>query len=666
MLKACSRRLPVDWCLGNRGLLQLRGYAKTYRNFKLNKQKKPLNFTIPNLITVNKLSNLMNCKVQALKNDLKKLGFQNVNNEYMLTREYVELILQEYNYVLPTTTQEAITSKTLYNSLRQPLNAKALQERPPIVTIMGHVDHGKTTIIDYLRKSNVVANEFGGITQHIGAFQVTTPITKKKITFLDTPGHAAFLKMRERGANVTDIIVLVIAIEDSIKPQTVEAMKHIKNSGNELIIAVTKIDKVTRVDERNKQLDKIANQLLNYDIATESKGGDVQLIPVSAKTGENMDVFEESIITLSDIMDIKTENSKSTLVQGWIIESKLNSFVGNSASVLIKKGTLQKGTVLICGKTYCKVRNISNKIDPNMTMALPSDAVEVLGWKELPEVGDEVLQVKDESTAKRYISKRMLLEETEKNEDSIDDYNEKKYLEIKQKKLKNQNDLVEENEDIDSAKESQQSVKMVNFVIKADVSGSAEAVKESIETLGNKEVQCQVISSSVGVPTENDINLASVASGYILCFNVSNIPKEIIQNALKVPVKQYNVIYNLIEDVVKILESNMEQRFEKRIIATIEIKQVFEYKLGKKILKVAGCKVLNGEITRKSKIEIVRGKENEIVFDGQISTMKRGKQDISSANKGTEFGMTFQNAFDTFKVGDKIIVYEKNLIERHL
>lgn len=668
MLKTSFGRLSTGWLLRSKGIVHIRYYAKSHRNYKLNKQNKPLTFAIPNFITVNKLSNLMNCKVQILLKDLKRLGFKNINNDYMLSREYIELVLQEYNYTLPST-QSSITSKTLYNSLKEPLNAKALQERPPIVTIMGHVDHGKTTIVDYLRKSNVVANEFGGITQHIGAFQITTPITKKKITFLDTPGHAAFLKMRERGANVTDIIILVIAIEDSIKPQTIEAIKHIKKSGNELIVAVTKIDKISREDERNKQLDKIANQLLNYEITTEAKGGDVQLIPISAKTGENMNLLEESIITLSDIMDIKTENSKNTLLEGWIIESKLNASAGNSATVLIKKGSLKRGSILLSGSTYCKVKNMSNEFNSDLNLALPSDAVEILGWKELPEVGDEVLQVKNESIAKKYISKRIVLEENEKNEESIDTYNEKKMVEIQQKEVKNnthKNDKVNKVDEIDEEEEKNPTAKIINFIIKSDVSGSAEAVRESIENLGNNEVRCKVISSSVGLPTENDLNMASLSSGVILCFNLNGIPNDIINNNLKVPVKHYNVIYKLIEDVIGILVSNLEQRYEKKIIATVKLKQVFEYKVGKKTLKIAGCKVLNGEITRKSKIEILRGKDEEIVYDGTICTMKQGKQDISSATKGNEFGMTFQNGFDTFKDGDKIIVYQKLEIPRHL
>ena len=651
---------------------QYRSYAKNYkRNKSLSKSKKnekpkKLTFTIPDYISVDKLSNLLNCRVQTVLKDLKDLGFKNISNSYILNKEYIELILQEYNYELPSTTS-SLNSSNVYDELKDPLNPKLLEPRPPIVTIMGHVDHGKTTIIDYLRKSSVVAQEHGGITQHIGAFQVVTPVSKKKITFLDTPGHAAFLKMRERGANITDIIVLVVSIEDSIMPQTKEAIKHIKNSGNQLIVAITKIDKISNSKEREKKLEKITNDLIANDIMVEKIGGDVQVIPISAKDGENMDLLEESIILLSDVMDIKTENSKNTMTEGYIIESQMKSTMGNVATILVRRGTLNTQSVILCGNTYCKVRSILGDSDTKITKALPSQAVEVSGWKELPHVGDEFIQVKSESIAKKYISKREALLEVEKSADRVNKLNEERYAEtLKQKEAKEKDEMDEDEDDEISTETAITGPKMVNFLIKADVSGSAEAIKESIEHLGNEEVQCCVISSSVGIPTDSDLKMAEITHSEILCFNLDNLPNDVINNKQHVTVSKYNVIYKLIETVVATLENNMKKIFEKNIVATVDIKNIFEFTLKKKIIKIAGCKVNNGQITRNSKVQVVRGENKDVIYEGTLSSIKHGKDDITSASKGRECGITFNDNFEQFEAGDKVLVYEEVEIPRHL
>ena len=653
-------------------LSQYRSYAKNYkRNKTLSKSKKnekpkKLTFTIPDYISVDKLSNSLNCRVQTVLNDLKDLGFKNISNSYILNKEYIELILQEYNYELPSTTS-SLNSSNVYDELKDPLNPKLLESRPPIVTIMGHVDHGKTTIIDYLRKSSVVAQEHGGITQHIGAFQVVTPVSKKKITFLDTPGHAAFLKMRERGANITDIIVLVVSIEDSIMPQTKEAIKHIKNSGNQLIVAITKIDKVSNSKEREKRLEKITNDLISNDIMVEKIGGDVQVIPISAKDGENMDLLEESIILLSDMMDIKTENSKNTMTEGYIIESQMKSTMGNIATILVRRGTLNTQSVILCGNTYCKVRSILGDSNKKITKALPSQAVEVSGWKELPHVGDEFIQVKSEAIAKKYISKRDALLEVEKSADRVNKLNEERYAEIlKQKEAKEKEEKDDDDDDENSTTTVITGPKMVNFIVKADVSGSAEAIKESIEHLGNEEVQCCVISSSVGVPTDSDLKMAEITNSEILCFNLDNLPNDVINNKQHVTVSKYNVIYKLIETVVATLESNMKKMFEKNIVATVDIKNIFEFTLKKKIIKIAGCKVNNGQITRNSKVQVVRGENKDVIYEGTLSSIKHGKDDIASASKGRECGITFNDNFEQFEAGDKVLVYEEVEIPRHL
>ncbi|EHN04754.1 Ifm1p [Saccharomyces cerevisiae x Saccharomyces kudriavzevii VIN7] len=585
-LKTCPRlnvllnqSIPIPHLLHSRDICQQRWYAKGKRRNQISKKElKPLNFSIPNYISVNKLANLLNCRVERLIKDLTALGFENITTTYILSKEYVELILQEYNFALPNLSTST-NLDNVYDELKSPVNPKLLTKRAPVVTIMGHVDHGKTTIIDYLRKSSVVAQEHGGITQHIGAFQITAPKSGKKITFLDTPGHAAFLKMRERGANITDIIVLVVSVEDSLMPQTLEAIKHAKNSGNEMIIAITKIDRIPQPKEREKKIEKVINDLIVQGIPVEKIGGDVQVIPISAKTGENMDLLEESIVLLSEVMDIRAENSPKTIAEGWIIESQVKKQVGNVATVLVKKGTLQKGKILICGNTFCKIKNLIDDKGIPILKATPSYATEVLGWKDVPHVGDEVIQVKSEAIAKKFISKRQDLIEVQKNSSIVGKLNEERALAKEQhlnKELEHENTVQEH--------EQNTGPKLINYIIKCDVSGSAEAVSESISSLGNDEVRCNVISSSVGIPTESDLKMAQITESTILCFNLGNLPSEVINNRAGIKIKQYNVIYKLIEDVTETLTENLKPIFEKKIVSTVDVRETFDFRLKKKLL----------------------------------------------------------------------------------
>ncbi|CAI4051079.1 translation initiation factor 2 SKDI_15G1330 [Saccharomyces kudriavzevii IFO 1802] len=671
-LKTCPRLnvlqrqcVPISHLLDNRIGCQQRWYAKgRRRSLDSKKEMKPLNFSIPNYISVNKLANLLNCRVEKLIKDLTALGFQNITTTYILSKEYVELILQEYNFALPSLSTST-NIDNVYEELKSPVNPKLLTKRPPVVTIMGHVDHGKTTIVDYLRKSSVVAQEHGGITQHIGAFQIITPKSGKKITFLDTPGHAAFLKMRERGANITDIIVLVVSVEDSVMPQTLEAIKHAKKSGNELIIAITKIDRIPRPKEREKKIEKVINDLIVQDIAVEKIGGDVQVIPISAKTGENMDLLEESIVLLSEVMDIRAENSPRTIVEGWIIESQVKKQVGNVATVLVKKGTLQKGKILICGNTFCKIKNLIDDKGTPISKATPSYATEVLGWKDVPHVGDEVIQVKSEAIAKKFISKRQDLVEVQKNSSIVERLNEERALAKEHHAIEEKNEGLQKE---DAAPDRDQNIlpKNINYIIKCDVSGSAEAVSESISSLGNDEVRCNVISSSVGIPTESDLKMAQITDSVILCFNLGKLPSEVINNRAGIEVKQYNVIYKLIEDVTETLTENLKPIFEKKVISTVDIRESFDFKLKKKVIKIAGCKVNNGSIKKNSLVQVVRGPNDDVIFDGALSTLKHNKDDVAEVSKGHECGITFEDGFEGFEPGDRILVYENVKVPRYL
>lgn len=623
------------------------------------KELKKVNFTIPHHTSVNNLSNLLNVRLEKMVQDLKSLGFTHASSNYILSKSYIELILQEYNYEFEAS--NSTNSSNVYNELRSPANPRFLQPRPPIVTIMGHVDHGKTTILDYLRKSSIVSQEHGGITQHIGAFQCIAPISKKPITFLDTPGHAAFLKMRERGANITDIIVLVVSVEDSIMPQTLEAIKHAKNSGNEIIVAITKIDRIMNLNERAKAIEKVENSLIANELELEKIGGDVQVVHISAKTGENMDQLEESIISLSDILDLKAEQNITTVCEGWVLESEVKKAVGNVATVLIKKGALQKGDILVAGNSICKVKAMLNENGSQVFKATPSQAVEIMGWKELPSAGDEVIQAKSESIAKKYVAKREHLLQEESETESIEKINDQRAAQSEKESEENRDDEDEVQEDIPAGP------KNINFIVKADVSGSQEAIVQSIEHLGNDEVKCNIIDSSVGIPNENDLNMAKITGSTILCFNLVNIPNEIINNKDKIIVKEYNVIYKLIEDVTETLTANLKPIYEEKQLATAEIREVFEFKLKRKFIKIAGCKVTNGKITRNSLIKVIRGSDDEnVIYKGKLSTLKQGKETVQEVNKGNDCGITIDDGFEDYQPGDKIIVYENIKIPRYL
>lgn len=626
---------------------------------------KKLDFVIPNYISVNKLANLINCRCDQLVRDLTGLGFANVTQNYILSREYAELILQEYNFELPAGKRTQITAETVYDELKSPVNPKQLQRRPPVVTIMGHVDHGKTTIIDHLRKSSVVSQEHGGITQHIGAFQVVTPVSKRKITFLDTPGHSAFLKMRQRGANVTDIIVLVVSIEDSIMPQTVEAIRHAKESGNETIIAVSKIDKIGQPKERQRALERVTSDLIAHGIPLEQVGGDVQMVPISARTGENMDLLEESIVLLSDVMDIKAENSTKVAAEGWVIESQVKKSVGNVATVLLKKGCLQRGSILVCGNTFCKVRNLVDGAGKSVSRAMPSDAVEVFGWKELPEAGDQVIQTKNEAVAKKYNSKRIALLEVEEQAANVERLNLERGLNTAQANEAGEGDEeLQQEQDAEANATTPVGPQNVNFIVKADVSGSVEAINESIGSLGNAEVVCKVVSSGVGPPTESDLKMAQITDSKILCFNLGSLASDVINNRSGVDVRQYNVIYKLIEDVTLVLTESLPAIYETNYVAQGDIREIFEFSLKKKTIKIAGCRVDSGKISRNSTVQIRRG--DRVIFDGKLATLKHGRDDTLEVTKGNECGITFENGFEDYEAGDRIMVYEKVRMPRYL
>ncbi|ODQ82152.1 hypothetical protein BABINDRAFT_170666 [Babjeviella inositovora NRRL Y-12698] len=617
--------------------------------------RKRAKISIPRFCTVSNLATIINAKVPALLRNLESLGFEGLTHDYILDQENATLIADDYGF------EVVLNDETGIDIFPEPINELLLQTRAPIVTIMGHVDHGKTTILDYLRNSSIVDQEHGGITQHIGAFSVTTPVSKKSITFLDTPGHAAFLKMRERGANVTDIVVLVVAGDDSVKPQTIEAIKHAKKAGVQMIVAINKCDKP------GANPDKVVADLSRHEVDVEDYGGDVQVIRVSGKTGLNMDKLEEAIVTLSEIMDVKAEVEKVP-AEGWVIESHLKKGLGSVATVLVTRGTVKPGSILVAGQTYCRVKSMKDEHGKVVRAACPSKPVEVWGWRDLPEAGDSVIQAKDEKLAKKVVDNRANRAKTIDEAKDVDAINKMR------KKQRDEVDRLKKVEELKkyglegtamNAAAAEDTCKQISFIIKADVSGSAEAVKESIAHLGNDEVKVRVLYDAVGPATETDLERAKTSGSSILAFNIDT-PKDIERKAFTagVDIKSHNIIYHLIEEVTEILTSNLAPEVQTRFLGEAEIKAIFEV-TGKKKQKtfIAGCKIANGSIKRNQAVKIFRGEKE--VYSGLLSSLKQGKNEETEIKKGSECGMAFE-AFEGFKEGDVVKPFELVEVKRFL
>lgn len=622
---------------------------------KIKEQRKPLvKIQLTPFISVSNLATIMQVPLNDVFKKLEGLGFEDIRHSYILDKENAAMIADEYDIEVETVAE---SDDDLFS---EPVKEELLKERPPVVTIMGHVDHGKTTILDYLRKSSIVSGEFGGITQHIGAFSVVTPKSRKKITFLDTPGHAAFLKMRERGAIITDIVILVVAADDSVMPQTIEAIKHAKKAGVPMIVALNKCDKP------GVNVDKVLGDLAAQDIDIEDYGGETQTVQVSGKTGLNMDKLEEAIITLSELNDFKAEE-KGVAAEGWVIESELVKGMGNVATVLVRRGSLKNGDVIVAGETFCKIRGMKDEKGKIVKLAGPSTPVQIWGWKELPDSGDHIIQARLEQIAKKVIDFRIARAQQIQASRDIEDINIKRAEEIKEaERLEKIAELKKAGLDSSELEREAQDTKITkcNYIIKSDVFGSAEAIKESIHELGNDEVQSCVISHSAGAPTDSDLDMAKTFNATIFCFNIKP-PKQIVQRAEreKINIVEHNIIYRLIEQVTEELSSHLKPRIETKILGEVDIKDIFTITQGKSKIKVAGCKVATGVIKRSSDVKVLRGDKE--VFKGTLSSLKHVKDDISEARKGNECGLGFHN-WTGFEAGDKILVYEEIEHKRYL
>ena len=581
---------------------------------------------VPDAITVQELANRMAERVAAVVKMLMQNGIMATQNQ-TIDAETAALIVEDFGHRVVRVSDSDVEDVIVQASGDDEAN---LAPRPPVVTIMGHVDHGKTSLLDAIRKTNVVSGEAGGITQHIGAYQVKTP-NGALVTFLDTPGHAAFTSMRARGAQVTDIVVLVVAADDSVMPQTIEAISHAKAAGVPMIVVINKIDKPGADPNR------VRTQLLNHEVVVEEMGGDVLDVEVSAVTGKGLDSLLENIALQAEILDLKANPDR--LAEGAVIEAKLDVGRGPVATVLVQKGTLKRGDIFVVGEQWGKVRALINDKGDRVDMAGPSVPVEVLGLNGTPEAGDVLNVVEEESRAREIADYRARLARDKRaaagSATTLDQL------------------LAKAKADKD--------VKELPIVVKSDVQGSAEAIVQAMEKVGNAEVRVRVLHSGVGAITESDVTLAEASNAPIIGFNVrANAPARESANQKGVEIRYYSIIYDLVDDVKKAASGLLSPEVKEKFVGYATIKEVFKIT---GVGKVAGCIVTEGVARRAAGVRLLR--DNVVIHQGKLKTLKRFKDEVREVQVQQECGMAFEN-YEDIREGDVIEIFETEEVERQL
>ena len=533
-----------------------------------------------------------------------------------------ELVAIDYNKELK---KAETMDATNFEKLEITDDEENLKERPPVVTIMGHVDHGKTSLLDAIRKSSITSGEAGGITQHIGAYQVEK--NGKKITFIDTPGHAAFTEMRARGAAITDIVIVIVAADDGVMPQTKEAIDHAKAAKVPIIVAINKIDKP------NANIEKVMTEMTEAGLTPDKWGGDTTFVNISALTGEGIDELLETILLIAELRGLKANPNRYAL--GTVIEAKLDKNVGSIVTLLIQNGTLRIGDPIVVGTSFGKVRTLKNDLGVEIVEALPSTPVEITGVNSVPSAGDKFMAF-----------------ETEKQAKSIADARSEK---AKQMQNKNTNSL--SLDDLFSKIES--GVKEINIILKADVKGSEEAVKNALEKIDVKGVKTTVIRSGTGTITESDVVLANASSAIIIGFNVrpSSKTKELAKE-YNVDIRLYNIIYKVIEELEAAMKGMLDPEYEEKILGEAEVRQLFRFS---KVGTIAGSYITNGIIKQNSKARLIR--DGVVLYDGVIASIQREKDSVKEVKQGFECGITLEN-FNDIKEKDVIEAYEMVEVKR--
>ncbi len=576
---------------------------------------------IPETITVSELAQRMAVKASEVIKTLMKMG-QMVTINQVLDQETAAIVVEEMGHKAKLQSAEDL-EKTLIEQATEPLSEE--KPRPPVVTVMGHVDHGKTSLLDYIRRTRVAAKEAGGITQHIGAYQVKTD--HGNITFLDTPGHAAFTAMRARGAQATDIVVLVVAADDGVMPQTKEAIDHARAAGVPMVVAINKIDKPEADPERVK------TELAALDVVPEEWGGDTQFVPVSAKTGQGIDDLLEAILLQSELLELKAPTKGSA--RGVVLEARLDRGRGPVADVLIQAGTLKRGDAVVCGEQYGRVRAMFAENGRQLKEAGASTPVEILGLSGVPNAGDDLIAVKDEKIAKQIAELRA--EKTKA----------KRMAAQQAAKLEQVFEKMEEGEVVD-----------LNLIIKADVHGSLEALRDALTKLSTDKVRVNVVSGGVGGINEGDVNLALTSNAIIIGFNVrADASARRLAEEKGVEIRYYSVIYDVIDDVKKSIKGMLAPEMKERIVGVAEVRQVFRHP---KFGQIAGCMVKEGVVRRNLPIRVLR--DNVVIFEGQLESLRRFKEDGAEVKAGMECGIGVKN-YNDVRVGDLIEVYERVEVE---
>ena len=574
------------------------------------------NIEVPETIMIGDLAKLMSVKGGEVVKNLMSLGVVATINDF-IDQETAILVVEEIGHNGIALKKENL-EEDIANLISYEDEAKT---RPPVITVMGHVDHGKTTLLDFIRKTKVVDGEAGGITQHIGAYQVETP--KGNLTFIDTPGHAAFSSMRARGANTTDIVVLVVAANDGIKPQTEEAISHAKAAGVSIVVAINKIDL------EGADIDKVKGDLAAKDLTPEDWGGNIQMVPVSALNGEGIDDLLERISLEAEILELKAHHDGAA--QGTIIESELDKFRGSVATFLIQNGTLNTGDLVVSGNAMGKIKSIQNSDGLKIKTAGPSSAVEVLGLNSVPNAGDHFQVVKNEKQAREIAEYRITRDK------------EKKLLKQKDESV---GDLFETL--------GQEAKKVLNVIIKTDVGGTCEAILAALNELGTEKAKVKIVSSGVGGISESDANLAVAVDSIIIGFNVraDNTAKKIIESE-SISLSYHSIIYELLDDVKARMSGLLDPIIKEVIVGTAEVLEVFN---SPKFGQVAGCYVEEGNVLRNKPVRVLR--DDIVIFEGELNSLRRFKEDVNEVKNGNECGMGIKNYKD-IKPGDKIEVFDR-------
>ena len=591
-------------------------FDETEHQFEAPKEFIKKDIEVPDTIQVGELAKLMAIKGNLVVKNLMGLGVVATLNDF-IDQETAILVVEEIGH-----NGIAVEEENLEEDLANLIQYKDKPKtRPAVITVMGHVDHGKTTLLDFIRKTKVVEDEAGGITQHIGAYEVETP--KGKLTFIDTPGHAAFSSMRARGANTTDIVILVVAANDGIKPQTEEAINHAKAAGVSIVVAINKIDL------EGADPDKVKGDLAAQDLTPEDWGGNIQMVPISALKGDGVDDLLERIALEAEILELEAHYEGAA--QGVVIESELDKFRGSVSTFLIQNGTLKVGDLVVSGNTMGKIKSILDSEGNKIKEAGPSAAVQVLGLNSVPTAGDHFQVVKNDKQAREISEYRATKEK------------EKKLLKQKDESV---GDLFENL--------GQEAKKVLNVIVKTDVAGTCEAIIAALNDLNNEKAKVKIVSSGVGGISESDANLAVAVESIILGFNVraDNAAKKIIEDEL-ISLSYHSIIYELLDDVKARMSGLLDPIIKEEIVGTAEVLEVFN---SPKFGQVAGCNVVEGNVLRNKPVRVLR--DEIVIFEGELNSLRRFKEDVNEVKNGNECGMGIKNYKD-IKPGDKIEVFDR-------